>query len=140
MRFLTRSLVAILLGALALGFLGIAAITLRDTLTEIAERESRPRAAREQVFTARVLPIRQEDVTPGSVCVWRGARAARLDHARADLRAAFWTWATGSKMGQAVRAGQLLMRLDPADARASRDLAAQRYARAEAELADARAR
>jgi multidrug efflux pump subunit AcrA (membrane-fusion protein) len=114
----------------------MAAITVRDTLTEIAERESRPREARERVFTARVLPIRQEEVTP-VLSVFGEVRARRTLDLRAPISGRVLELADGVENGASVRAGQRLIRLDPSDARAARDLAVNDLARAEAELADA---
>jgi len=136
MRFLTRSLVAILLGALALGFLGMAGLTLRNTLAEIAEQEQRPRMAREQVFTARVVPITSGTQAP-VLSTFGEVRARRALDLRAPVAGRVLELGEGVETGATVRAGQLLVRLDPADARAARDLALNDIARAEGELADA---
>ncbi|MCL4676879.1 MAG: efflux transporter periplasmic adaptor subunit, partial [Pararhodobacter sp.] len=64
MRFLTRSLVAVFLAALALGLLAYAGGMVRDTLAERAAQQDRPRIARERVFTARVVTIQPGEVAP----------------------------------------------------------------------------
>lgn len=136
MRFLTRSLVAVFLAALALGLLGLAAGTIRTTLEERAERSQMPRIARERVFAARVVSVQTGIQTP-VLSAFGEVRARRTLELRAPLAGRVLEVAPGVSDGADVTAGQWLLRLDPADAIAARDLARNDLARAEAELRDA---
>lgn len=136
MRFLTRSLVAVILAALALGFLGLAAGTVRNTLEERAERAQMPRVARERVFATTVVPVRAGVETP-VLASFGEVRARRTLELRAPLAGRVQEVAPGVVDGADVVAGQWLLRLDPTDAIAARDLARNDLARAEAELRDA---
>ncbi len=136
MRFLTRSLVAVFLAALSLGLLGLAAGTIRATLEERAERAQMPRVARERVFAARVVPVQTGVQTP-VLSAFGEVRARRTLELRAPLAGRVLEVAPGVVDGVEVSAGQWLLRLDPADAIAARDLARNDLARAEAELRDA---
>lgn len=136
MRFLTRSLVAVFLGALALGLLAYAGNMVRETLAERAERDARPGVVRERVFTARVVPI-----TPGEMAPTLSAFGEVVSRRTLELRATsagrIVELADGFEDGAAVSAGQVLIRLDPADATAARDIVRIDLSRAEAELRDA---
>lgn len=136
MRFLTRSLVAVFLAALALGLLGLAAGTIRTTLEERAERTQMPRVARERVFAATVVPVQAGVQTP-VLSAFGEVHARRTLELRAPLAGRVLEVAPGVSDGAEVSAGQWLLRLDPADAIAARDLARNDLARAEAELRDA---
>ncbi|MCC5970751.1 MAG: biotin/lipoyl-binding protein [Pararhodobacter sp.] len=136
MRFMTRSLVAVLLAAMTLGLLGLAAGTIRTTLEERAERSQMPRTARERVFAARVVAIETGARTP-VLSAFGEVRARRTLELRAPVAGRVLEIAPGVEDGAEVRAGQWLLRLDPVDASAARDLARNDLARAEAELRDA---
>lgn len=136
MRFLARSLGAVLIAALALALLGLAANTVRTTLEERAARTQMPRMARERVFAARVVAIEPGQVAP-VLSAFGEVRARRVLELRAPLAGRVLEVAPGFESGAAVRAGQWLIRLDPADATAARDLARSDLSRAEAELREA---
>ncbi len=136
MRFLTRSLLALFILSLALGFLGMGAITLRQAIEERAERAQPPRVPRERVFTARVVPVQPGAVAP-EIAAFGEVRARRVLELRAPVSARVVALAEGVENGAPVEAGQWLVRLDPADATATRDLARNDLARAEAEARDA---
>ncbi len=136
MRFLTRSLVAVFLGAMALGLLALAGGMVRDTLVEQAARQDMPRAARERVFAVRVVVIE-----PGAMAPVLSAFGEVVSRRTLELRAPsagrILELADGFEEGAEVAAGQVLVRLDPADAMAARDLVRTDQARAEDELRDA---
>jgi len=136
MRFLTRSLVAVFLAALALGLLGLAAGTIRTTLQERAERTQMPRVARERVLAARVVAIQPGEVAP-VLSAFGEVRARRTLELRAPMAGRVLEIAPGVGDGAEVVAGQWLIRLDPVDAMATLALARSDLARAEAELRDA---
>lgn len=136
MRFLTRSLVAVFIAALALGLLGLAAGTIRTTLQERAERTQMPRVARERVFAARVVTIEAGALVP-VLSAFGEIRARRTLELRAPLAGRVLEIAPGVENGASLSAGQWLIRLDPVDANAARALALADLSRAEAELRDA---
>ena len=136
MRFLTRSLGAVLIAAVALALLGLAAHTVRATLEERAARAQMPRMARERVFAARVVMIEPGTVAP-VLSAFGELRARRVLELRAPVSGRVLEVAPGFESGAPVEAGQWLIRLDPSDAMAARDLAQADLARSEAELRDA---
>lgn len=136
MRFLTRSLAAVVIAALALGLLGLAAGTIRDALEERAARSATRGFERERIFAARVVELRTGTVTP-VLSAFGEVRARRELELRAPLPGRVLEIAPGVASGASVRAGQWLLRLDPADAEAARDIARTELSRGEAELRDA---
>lgn len=136
MRFLTRSLVAVFLGAMTLGLLALAGGMVRDTLADRAAQEDRPRVARERVFTARVVTISPGEVAP-VLSAFGEVVSRRTLELRATSAGRIIELADGFEDGAMVSAGQVLIRLDPADATAARDLVRIDVARAEAEVQDA---
>jgi len=136
MRFLTRSMVAVFLAAVTLGLLALAGDMVRDTLAARSDGEHRPRVARERVFTARVVAIEPGAVSP-VLSAFGEVQSRRTLELRATSASRVVALAEGFENGASVRAGQVLIRLDPADATAARDLAAIDLARAESDLLDA---
>ncbi len=136
MRFLTRSLTGVLLAALALGLLSMAAVTVQGALQDRAAQERPERMARERIFTARVVTIQPGEIAP-ELAAFGEVRARRALELRAPFAGRVIEIAEGVANGAPVRVGQVLIRLDPADAEAARDLAAADLRRAEAELRDA---
>jgi len=136
MRFLTRSLIALFLGAMALGLLGLAGGMVRDTLEARAARQDAPRIARERVFSVRVVTLQ-----PGAMAPVLSAFGEVVSRRTLELRAPsagrILDLSPGFEEGAEVRAGQVLVRLDPADALAARDLARTDLASAEDALRDA---
>src|SRR5690606_35373766 len=113
--FLTRSLTAVFLGAIALGLLAFAGGMLRDTIEARAARQDMPRVARERVFTVRVLALQ-----PGAVAPVLSAFGEVVSRRTLELRTPsagrILELAQGFEEGAEVAAGQVLVRLDPADA------------------------
>jgi hypothetical protein len=136
MRFLTRSLVAVFMAAIALGLLAYAGGMVRDTLAERAAREDRPRVARERVFTARVVALEPGEVAP-VLSAFGEVVSRRVLEMRAPSAGRILELADGFEEGVEVAPGQVLIRLDPADALAARDLVRNDLTLAEAELRDA---
>lgn len=136
MRFLTRSFVALLILAVSLGLLGLAAHTIRATLAERAERAARPMVARERVLTARVVAVEPGERAPVLAAFGEVLARRSLDIRAPQSGRVAWL-APGVETGGAVQAGQVLIRLDPADAIAARDLARTDLARAEVDARDA---
>lgn len=136
MRFLTRSLVAVFLGAMALGLLALAGGILRDTLAERAARAEVPRVARERVFSAPVVMVQPGEVAP-VLSAFGEVVSRRTLELRAPASGRVLALAEQFEEGAPVRAGEVLVRLDPSDAQAARDLAQSDLGRAENELGDA---
>ena len=138
MRFMTRSLIAIVLLALTLGLLGTGIGQVRGAMQERAERETRQRPARERVFSVNVQEAKPVSVAPvitafGEVESWRTLELRASGNGRlVKLTDRF-------RDGDRVLAGELLFQIDPTEAQAAFDLAQTRVLDASAELADARA-
>ena len=136
MRFLTRSLVALLLASVSLGALGYAGYTISQAVQARGEASGRPAVGRERVFTVRAYPVTLTEVAP-TLSAFGEVRAQRALELRAPVGGQVLEVAAGFEDGADVTAGQLLFRIDPADAEAALALAQTDMARAEAELRDA---
>ncbi|WP_068304331.1 efflux RND transporter periplasmic adaptor subunit [Pararhodobacter sp. CCB-MM2] len=136
MRFLTRSLLAVFLGAMALGLLAFAGGMVRDTLQARAEREAMPRMARERVFTARMVTLEPGAVSP-VLSAFGEVVSRRTLELRAPSGGRILELADGFEEGAVVEAGQVLVRLDPADATAALALVRADLSQAEDELREA---
>lgn len=136
MRFFRRSLVGLLLVAITIGLLAMAAQTLRSAF-EARSAGNRPaQPARERVFSANVITAEVTPFTP-TLTAFGEVRSRRTLELRAPRAGTVIALGDGMEDGASVTKGQLLLRLDPADAIAARDLALSDMARAEAEVADA---
>ncbi len=136
MRFLRRSLTGLFLMALAIGALTLAAGTLVEAFrARYAEGAPTPPAPERRITTA-VVPVRAETVTP-VIAAFGAVVSRRTLEVRAPASGVIAELAPDFADGAAVAAGQLLLRLDPADATTARDLAASAVAAAEAEIARA---
>ncbi|WP_114965757.1 efflux RND transporter periplasmic adaptor subunit [Alkalilacustris brevis] len=137
MRFLFRSLLGLFMFATAAGLLAAAGYTVHSAIQSRLAEGDRPRVAQERVFAARVLPVVSDTVTP-VLETFGEVRALRSLELRVPVGGRVVELAPGFADGAELREGQLLLRLDDADARASRDVAQSDLSRAEAELRDAR--
>ena len=136
MRFLARSLVAVVLLAVTLAILALAGHTVVTGLQDRWAERDAPRPVRERVFAASVAPVRLGTVAP-EMQVYGEVRSRRTLDIRAP-RAGRVVWlAEGFEEGAEVAEGAVLVRLDPADALAARDLTLSDRARAEADARDA---
>jgi multidrug efflux pump subunit AcrA (membrane-fusion protein) len=136
MRFLARSLTAVFLLALTAGLLAMAGHVLRGAIEDRQGREAPTRPVQERVVAAPV--VRVTPTTHAPVLESFGeVRARRSLELRAPVGGRIVELAPGFASGETVAAGQVLMRIDPAEARSARDLAAADLARADGELRDA---
>lgn len=136
MRFFRRSLVGLFLLALALAFLGLAVNAIRGAVeTRLADDRAAP-PARERVFTANLVTAVAGPVTP-VMTVFGEVRSRRTLELRTPRAGTVVMLAPDFEDGARVSAGQVLWRLDPADATAERDLARSDLARQEAQLREA---
>ncbi len=138
MRFLSRSLVALLFAALSVTALAYAGYTVVQAFQARAEQDgARPGAGREREFTVRPLTVTPGRVTP-RLSAYGEVRSRRTLELRAPIGGRVTHVAAGVEDGAQVREGQVLFRIDPADARSALELARNDLAQAEAELRDAR--
>ena len=138
MRFFRRSLIGLFLAAVTLGFLGLAAQTLREAIAERNAPEEAPATDRERVFSANVATAVAGPVTP-VMTVYGEVRARRTLDLRSARSGTVTEVAAGFEDGAAVAGGQLLLRLDAADATAALAIARSDLAQAGAEGREAAA-
>ncbi len=136
MRFLTRSLLALFLAALSAAALGYAGHTLVTAIQSRGEAPGGPGPGREREFTVRVMTVAADEVTP-VLSAFGEVRARRSLELRAPIGGRVLQVAEGFEDGAEVTAGQLLFRIDPADAESALAVARSDMARAEAELREA---
>ncbi len=129
MRFLLRGLVGLALMAIMAGFVGVGVYNLYGALT--AEETARKRPARERSYSVNVAELRPTVVTPvttayGQIESWRTLQLRASSEGRlVDVAGKF-------RDGAEVSEGDLLLRIDPANAEFQ-------FLDAEAALADAEA-
>lgn len=131
MRFLRQSLIGFFLAALTLGLLAYAASIVRDALTARMSEERRAPPARERVFAVGVVAAKAGPETPVLETFGEVQSRRSLELRAAASGRVVWL-AEGFEDGGRVSQGDVLMRIDPADAEAAVE-------RAEVDLQDARA-
>ena len=137
MRLITRSLTALGLAALALGLLAWAVQIVLGALDDRAEREGGPGGpGRERTFTAEVVTVTPGTIEP-TLAAFGEVRAARVLEVRTPAAGRIVDLSEMWVEGGRVRAGDLLMRLDPVAAEAALAVAEADLAGAEAEVRDA---
>ena len=136
MRFFRRSLVGLFLLALTAGILAMAGNSFYGALKESWAEEDRSRPARERVFTVQVETIEPQTITPELISFGE-VRSRRTLDLRAPVAGPVVELAENFQEGGMVREGQLLARIDPADAQAAVDVAQTDLIEAEADLLDA---
>lgn len=137
MRFLTRSLLGLFLAAVSVSGLVYAGATLVSAIQSRAENANGPRGeARERVFTVQALPVTIGQVEP-VLSAFGEVRSQRTLELRAPVGGRIIELGSGVEDGAEVSAGQVLFRVDPADAEAALALAQSDLTRAEAELREA---
>ena len=136
MRFLRRSLVGLFLVSVTLGALAFAGQMLREALLARWAEEDRPRPARERVIAVNVQTVTPEAITP-VLSTFGEIRSRRTLELRAPSAGTVVDLAEGFEEGGAVRAGTLLMRVDPSDAQSALEVAQTDLTEAEAELREA---
>lgn len=136
MRFLARSLTGLFLIALSLGLLAAGGYTVKSALDARRTGPSRPSQAQERVFAANVIALEFGTRVP-ELTAYGSLRAARELELRATSAGTIVALSPNFVEGGQVAAGELLVKLDPAEAQAARDSAAASKAEAEASLAQA---
>ena len=137
MRFFRRSLVGLFLMALTVGLLAVGGNTVYSSLKERWAREGISRPARERVFSVNVIALEPSTVTP-VLTSFGEVRSRRTLDLRAPVGGTVVELSPDFLEGGAVRKGQLLARIDPADAQTAVDVARTDLVEAEADLREAR--
>lgn len=136
MRFLRQSMIGLFLAAATLGLLVFALSLVQGAVQERLAEEPKGPPARERVFAVNVLTAEVGEVIP-ELDTFGEVNSRRLLELRAANGGRVIDLADGFEDGGAVSAGQVLVRLDPADAQSLVDRAASDVADAEAEGRDA---
>lgn len=136
MRFFARSVLGLFLFAVTIGILAAAGITVGNAIKARMADDGPGMPQRERVFSAAVTTVTAGRVVPVTTAFGE-VRARRSLEVRSPRSGTVIWLADGFEDGVAVRAGQPLIRLDPADAIATRDLAAADLEKARAEAAEA---
>ncbi|MCV2863914.1 efflux RND transporter periplasmic adaptor subunit [Albidovulum sediminicola] len=130
MRFVLRSLLGLVHLAAAVALLAMAGLWLRDAMEARQAAPGPAEGARERVFAANVLRLEPQTIAP-FLTAYGTIRSRRTLELRAAAEGTIVDIHPNFLEGGAVAAGDVLLRLDPRDAEAARDLA-------EADLASAR--
>ena len=136
MRFLTRSLMGLFLLALTLGLLAIGGFSIYSALEARKAGAGRAPTARERVFAANVMAVDFTTLSP-TLTAYGEVNSTRELELRAASDGTIVELAPNFEDGAAVQKGQLLVKLDPAEAQAARDSAVASVSEAEAALAQA---
>ena len=137
MRFLVRALVGLGLLAATSGLLIMAVSTLHSAFEAKRDQGSRPRMARERSFSANVARVALQDIRP-VIETFGEVRSGRTMELRAASSGAIVELSDNFREGGIVDAGELLIRTDPASARAQFQLAEAALAEANSEIRDAK--
>ncbi len=137
MRFFGRSLIGLFMVALTAGLLALAGSTFYSALEERFSKEVKKRPARERVFSADVLTVKKTDISP-VINSFGEIRSNRTLELRAPSGGTIVMLSKSFEEGGIVGEGELLIKIDPADAQTSVDVARADLAEAEVQLVDAR--
>lgn len=136
MRFLHRCLMGLFLLALTLAVLAVGAVTLKRAYDASQQPSTASRDARERVFSVRVQTLTPGRLTP-VMAAFGEIRSTRRLELRAAAEGPIVELAPEFADGTRVEAGQLLVRVDPADAQSALDLQLTGMREAEAEQREA---
>lgn len=136
MRFLRHSLTGLFLFSLTLGVLVYAGYVVEQAVEKRLSREARAPQNRERIFAVNVVTAQLRDVAPVLSAFGEVESRRTLDIRAAVGGTVVWL-ADAFVEGGHVRAGEVLVRIDPSDAQATRDRAASDLQDAEAEKRDA---
>lgn len=131
MRFLRDSLIGLFLASLTLGLLIYAASLVGDAIQARMQDDKGPPKASERVFAVTVVTALEERVAP-VLEAFGQVQSRRTLELRAATGGRIVELAAGFEEGGAVRAGDVLLRIDPAPAQSA-------LGRAESDLLDAEA-
>jgi multidrug efflux pump subunit AcrA (membrane-fusion protein) len=131
MRFLRQSLTGLFLLSLTVALLVMAAQTVREAVQDRMARAARMPAAQERLFAVNVVQAAADRVSP-VLTAYGQVESRRTLEIRAAVGGRVLELAPGFVEGGSVAAGQVLLRIDPAEAEAA-------LARAQSDLRDAEA-
>ena len=139
MRFLRQSLTGLFLLSLTLGLLVYAGLLVREAVEARMSQERRVPEARERVFAVNVVEAAPQTVTP-VLTAFGEVQSRRALEVRAASAGKIVDLAETFEEGGQVRAGELLVQIDPGDAelalsRVQSDILDARAEQAEAEAA-----
>ncbi len=136
MRFLRRSLMGIFLLAVTVALIALAGNTVREAVVARMNEEPRSAPQRERVFAVNVVTLEPQAITP-ELTVFGELRSRRTLDLRSATGGTVLDASDALVEGGTVTAGQMLLRIDPAEAQAALDRLAADLQDAEAELRDA---
>lgn len=136
MRFLRRSLVGLFLLAVTVGLMSYAGNSVWQALEASWSEETQSRPARERVFAANVVTIQPETVRP-VLSTFGEVRSRRSLELRSTSAGQIIWVSEKMEEGGAVAAGDMLVRIDPADAQSAFETARADLTEAQADLRDA---
>jgi RND family efflux transporter MFP subunit len=131
MRFLRQSLIGLVLTALTLALLVYAGNLVRSAVQERLSRETKAPPTRERTFAVNLVQAQAGDVTP-MLESFGQVQSRRTLELRAAVAGRVIEMADSFEDGGTVREGDVLVRVDPADAQSVLD-------RVEADISDAKA-
>ncbi|NRB01431.1 MAG: HlyD family efflux transporter periplasmic adaptor subunit, partial [Rhodobacteraceae bacterium] len=132
----TRALLGVFLLSATLGLMTFAAGMVYGALQDRWAQESTSRPARERVFAVNVVAIEPSEITP-ELTTFGEIRSLRTLEIRATATGDVIFLSESFENGGVVKAGELLVQLDPTDAQASLDVAGADMRDAQADLRDA---
>ena len=136
MKFLRRSLVGVFLMSVTVGLITWAGTSVYGALQARLLDEPSQRPARERVFAANVMTVMPETIRP-VLSTFGEVRARRTLELRAATGGEIVWLADRFEDGGQVIAGDLLARVDPAEAQSALETAQADFSEAEADVRDA---
>lgn len=136
MRFLRRSLVGLFLMATTLALLGVAGSMVYNAVQAKMAQEPRTRPQQERVLSVNAIKIIPETIIP-QLEVFGEVRARRTLDVRAATNGRVIEVSENFEDGGNVKAGDVLLRIDPTDAQSALSRVSADLQDAEAEIRDA---
>lgn len=136
MRFFRRSLIGLFLLAVTISVLAVAGNSVFSALQARWAEEDTQRPTRERVFSVRVETIAPTNIVP-ELSSFGEVRSRRTLDIRAPMAGTVVELASNFEEGGAVQMGQLLARINPADAATALEVAETDLLEAEADAVDA---
>jgi len=136
MRFMQRSLMGLFLLALTLGLLALAGGSLKSTIEARLAKQTKARPAQERVFSVNVIQATRVNTEP-KISAFGEIRSRRSLDVRAPVSGTVIELSKHFVEGGRVNAGDILLKIDPADAQSALDVARTDMAEAENELNEA---
>lgn len=136
MRFLRQSVIGFFLAAVTLGLLIYAVQMVAGAVQERMAQDTSAPPARERVFSVNVITAQAGDVTP-VLETFGEVQSRRTLELRAAVGGRVIALSDRFEDGGVVRAGEVLVRIDPADMESARDRLLADLADAQAEERDA---